>query len=270
MSFDQTIRQHDEDRYFAALFAPSDKRGDLFALYALNHELARVAESVREPMMGAIRLQWWRETIEGAREGKPREHPVAVALAELFRRHDLPQDLFDAMIDAREMDAAAHIFPDVPALENYADATSGNLMRLAARVLGGAEDDLVREAGIAYALTGILRAIPFHTARGKVYLPEDLLRAAGTSQADLIGTHSGKKLAPVIARIADAARAHLAKASTLAKPGRALPAYLAAAFVPLYLKRVTRIGFDAFKDKVNVPLYRRQLAMLRANWRGGL
>ena len=41
----------------------------LFALYAFNHEVARVAETVREPMLGAIRLEWWRETVEGAREG---------------------------------------------------------------------------------------------------------------------------------------------------------------------------------------------------------
>ena len=269
-SLDVSIRKADEDRYFAALFAPADRRGGLFALYALNHELARIAETVREPMMGAIRLQWWRETIECARAGNPREHPVALALAELFKRHDLPQSLFDTMIDAREMDAAVHIFPDLPALENYADATSGNLMRLAGRLLGGADDNLAREVGIAYALTGILRAIPFHAARGKVYLPEDLLRAAGTSQADLIGTHSGKKLAPVIARVANAARAHFAKARAFRPPKQALSAFLPAATAPLYLKRVTPPNFDAFKDEVSVPLFRRQLAMLRANWRGRL
>lgn len=268
MSLDETIRKADEDRYFAALFAPADLRADLFALIALNHELARVAETVRDPMMGAIRLQWWRETIEGARAGKPREHPVALALAELFKRHGLPQELFDAMIDAREMDAAAHIFSDLPALETYADATSGNLMRLAAQVLGGAEDQLAREAGIAHALAGILRAIPFHAARGKVYLPDDLLRAAGTSQADLIATHSGKKLAPVIAHVADSARAHLAKVRSTRPSKQTLPAFLPAVTAPLYLKRVTRPGFDAFKEEVNVPLFRRQLAMLRANWWG--
>jgi phytoene synthase len=264
---DSTIRSRDEDRYFAALFAPAEKRGDLFALYALNHELARVAETVREPMMGAIRLQWWRETIEGARAGKPREHPVARALTELFKHHDLPQSLFDAMIDAREMDTAAHIFLDLAGLENYADATSGNLMRLAARVLGSVEDDLAREAGIAFALTGILRAVPFHAARGKVYLPDNLLRAAGTSQADLIATHSGKKLAPVIARMAEAARDHLAKARAFRPPKKTLAAFLPATTAPLYLKRVTRSGFDAFRDEVDVPLFRRQYAMLRASWR---
>src|SRR6202012_5101565 len=100
-------------------------------------------------MMGAIRLQWWRETIEAAREGKPRDHDLARPLAQMFEAHHLPFDLFDRMIEAREMDAADITFADLKALEDYADQTSGNLMRLASRVLGEASDDLAREAGLA-------------------------------------------------------------------------------------------------------------------------
>ncbi|HSM95294.1 MAG TPA: phytoene/squalene synthase family protein [Rhizomicrobium sp.] len=264
------LRRTDEDRYHAALFAPAEKRKALFALYAFHHEVARVAESVREPMMHAIRLQWWREAVEGAREQKPRQHQTVTALAELFATHDLPVTLFDAIIDAREDDTAHIGFDDLDALESYADATAGNLMRLAARILGEPHDELAREAGVAQALAGLLRAIPFHAARGKVYLPKDLLAEAGTSRDEILQTHSGKKLSPVVAKIADAARSHLAKAHGLEKPGGTLPAFLPASTAKLYLDRVTAPGFDAFKTPVEVPLYRRQLAMLRANWRGRL
>src|SRR3954452_14983054 len=121
------VRRADPDRYFAALFAPADKRPLLFALYAFNHELARIGETVREPMMGEIRLQWWRETVEGARNGKPRAHDVARALADLFARTDLPVSLFDAMIDAREFDITHEGAPDQESLDRYLDTTSGNL-----------------------------------------------------------------------------------------------------------------------------------------------
>jgi phytoene synthase len=264
------LRRTDEDRYYTALFAPADRRKSLFALYAFHHEIARVAESARDPMMHAIRLQWWREAVEGAREGKPRQHQTVTALAGLFAQHDLPPELFEAMIDAREDDMADHVFDDLAALGAYADATAGNLMRLASRVLGETQDDLAREAGIAQAFAGLLRAIPFHAARSKVYLPRDLLAKAGTSREEILQTHSGKKLGPIIAALADAARTHLIKARGLAKPGAALPAFLPAATAALYLKRVTAPDFDAFHDPVDVPLYRRQLAMLRANWRGRL
>jgi phytoene synthase len=262
------LRKADEDRYYATLFAPADTRQSLFALYAFHHEIARVAETAREPMMHAIRLQWWREAVEGAREGKPRQHQTVTALADLFAQHDLRPALFEAIIAAREDDAAHIAFDTLDALEKYADATAGNLIRLAAQVLGEQQDELARETGIAQALAGILRAIPFHAARGKVYLPNDLLAAAGTSRDEILQTHSGKKLAPVIARIADAARTHLVKARTLPKPGKTLPAFLPVAPTPLYLNRVTAPDFDAFKTAVEIPLYRRQFAMLRASWRG--
>src|ERR1700722_9445967 len=80
----QSVRDADPDRYFSALFAPAPLRPSLLAFYAFNAEVARVAESVREPMLGAIRLEWWRETAEGASRGAPRNHDVARGLAALF------------------------------------------------------------------------------------------------------------------------------------------------------------------------------------------
>src|SRR6201984_811294 len=60
------VRRHDHDRYQTVLFAPAARREALFALYAFNYEIARVRESVTQPMLGQIRLQWWRENIGAA------------------------------------------------------------------------------------------------------------------------------------------------------------------------------------------------------------
>lgn len=235
LSCESTVRQRDPDRYFSALFAPAKKRPLLFALYAFNRELAHIAEVVREPMMGEIRLQWWRETLEGARQGNPRAHDVARALAETFARRYLPADLFEAMIEARAFDFSAEAFADDAARDAYLDATSGNLMRLAARVLGAeaAPDELAHEAGIAYGLAGLIRTQSVHRARGKIFLRD------------------------VTAAAADA-RAHFAKARRLPKPRGALAAFLPGALVPLYLRRPVK----------DVPLHRKQLAMLAASLRG--
>ena len=233
-SCEATIRRADPDRYFSALFAPADKRPLLFALYAFNHELARIAEVVREPMMGEIRLQWWRETLEHARENKPRAHDVAAALAEVFARTDLPPSLLDAMIDARALDVSRDPPPDKVSLDEYLDATSGNLMRVAARVLGvgDAHDDLVREAGIAYGLAGLIRSQPMHAARGNHFVRD------------------------VAAAVAEARR-RFAPAQKLPMPSAALPAFLPAALVPLYLRNLHR----------EVPLHRKQLRYLSSSLR---
>src|SRR5512133_1430733 len=76
------VRRHDRDRFQTALFAPAARREALFALYAFNYEIARVRETVTQPMLGQIRLQWWRENIAAAFAGDAiRHHPVVEPLA---------------------------------------------------------------------------------------------------------------------------------------------------------------------------------------------
>jgi phytoene synthase len=64
------VRAADKDRFLSALFAPAHQRGPLFALYAFNAEIASVRDRAREPMPGEIRLQWWRDVINGERAGE--------------------------------------------------------------------------------------------------------------------------------------------------------------------------------------------------------
>src|SRR5208282_2825234 len=86
----QLVRRHDRDRFVTALFAAPGRREALFALYAFNYEVARIREAVSEPLLGSIRLQWWREVIREINEGKPpRQHEVAEALAASFGRYQL-------------------------------------------------------------------------------------------------------------------------------------------------------------------------------------
>ncbi|HEY2070868.1 MAG TPA: phytoene/squalene synthase family protein [Rhizomicrobium sp.] len=265
------VREADPDRFMSALFAPAAKRQSLFALYAFNTEIARIAENVSQPMLGEIRLQWWRETVEAAKAGNPRDHDIARALAETFVTTDLPFAPFDAMLDARVFDSTPDAFETLDGLEDYADVTSGNLMRLAARVLDGTEhDELARHAGIAYALAGLVRAIPFHAARRKLYLPMLLLSEAGLGIEEVFAGRGQEKLRIVIAALAARVRHHLAIARSLPKSRRALAAFLPAATAPLYMRIATAPDFDPFRTAIDVPMYRRQLAMLRANLRGTL
>jgi hypothetical protein len=195
---EETVRRYDPDRFFAALFAPEDRRRHLFALYAFHGELAHAAAAAREPMLLEIRLAWWRETLERARAGSPRDHDVAHALAVTFAEFALPQDLFERMIAARAPGGDAFTVAEA---ETFGADSAGAVMALAARILGVEADGLAREAGIAYALAG---------QRGGRFVHVDT---------------------------AALAKAHLATARALAMPQGGLAAFLPAALVPLYLKR---------------------------------
>jgi 15-cis-phytoene synthase len=224
----------------------------------LHYEIARIAETVREPMIADIRLAWWRETVEGARAGKPRDHDVARALAATLAAVDLPAEMFARMIEARGFDAGSERFADLAALEDYAAATSGTLVQLAARALGDAQDEAAREAGIAVALCGVIRSVGFHAARGKLYLPVDLVRAAGLAPDDVLSGRGGEALKDALAHLGARALEHWNKARAMAPARAALAAFLPAALVPLYLRWS------------NAPLWRRQLTMIGTAWRGRL
>jgi phytoene synthase len=265
----ELVRKVDFDRYLTGLLAREHLRGDLFALYAFNYEVAKTAETVTQPVMGQIRLQWWREAIDESFAGKPRRHDVVRALHRAIGRAGLPRKFFDRLIDAREKDLEPAPFGEMRDLEAYAEATSGNVMRLAARILGAADtlDEFARSAGIAYAYVGILRAIPFHAARGRVLLPRDHLMAAGVTEADVV-TGRVPTLRAVTGTIALAARDQLTRARRYPVRRRFLPALLPATLVPPYLRVMARPEFDFFRQSTELSVARRQLALLAAMMRG--
>src|SRR5215213_4875844 len=160
------VRESDPDRYFAALFAPAEKRPHLYALYAFNLEIARVREAVSDPMLGDIRLQWWRDALQGEARGDVRANPVAAALDETIVRFRLPRASLVDLIDARVFDLYEDPMPGLNDLEGYCGETSSSLIQLAGIVLSdGAESataDAAGHAGVAYAMTGLLRAFPWH------------------------------------------------------------------------------------------------------------
>src|SRR6185503_2658949 len=130
----EAVRRLDPHLYIAALFAPEPARTDLFALYAFNLELATVREQVSEPLIGQIRLQWWRDTIADIYRGATRETPVVRALKTAIERHSVPRVLFDGVIDARERDVADQP-TNLADLVAYAEGTGGTLTILGVEML---------------------------------------------------------------------------------------------------------------------------------------
>lgn len=169
------LRTADPDRFFCTLFAPQARRGDLALLYLFNHELARAREVASEPLLALIRLNWWREVVQGQAKAHELATPLRAALqAGVFA----PEDLL-GLISARELEAEAEI-PDLQAFLAYARQTAGGLARIAGRLLG-ADSPVIEDLGTAYGISGILRAAPYLARADRSLLPVD-----GTPTAALI------------------------------------------------------------------------------------
>lgn len=263
------VRAHDKDRYLATLFAPAEARPHLFALYAFNLEVAQVRERIQEPLAGEVRLQWWREAVEGTRGGEAAANPVAAALLDTVERRSLALHLLSELVDGRSFDLYDDPMPTLAVLEAYVDATSGELIRLAASVLAGRRSgvvDAATHAGRAYAFTGLLRAFALHASRGQLYVPLDLLGRHDVTREDAISGNATPGLLAALAELRALARQHLdaARAHLKRVPPEATLAFLPAALVPLYLSRMERAGYDPFRTRIEIPQWHRQWTLWRA------
>lgn len=264
-----SVRRHDPDRYFAALFAPPAARAALLALYAFNLEVARVRETVSEPLIGQIRLQWWREALDEVYGDRPvRRHAVVRVLADAIGRHGLDRADFEQMIDAREFDLEDRQPDTLDALAGYGAATAGTLAALATGALdaGTAGADAPREAGTAWALAGLLRAVPFHARQRRCYLPRDVLADDQAVRA-LYDGRIEPAVAEAMAAVAARAHAHLTIARRRGVSRTVLPAVLPATLIESDLGRLAGAGSDLFV-RSNGPPLARQARMLWAAARG--
>ncbi len=267
----EQVRRLDHDRYLTTLFAPAEARARLIALYAFNTEVARVGEVVSEPIIGQMRLQWWREAIAEAAAGRPRKHPVVAGLVDVLAAGAAPDD-FEPLLVARERDLDAAPPADLAALEAYADGTSASLMRIAARQLGAddtATDAAARHVGIAWALVGSLRAVPFLAQRRRSLLPADLVAAAGLDLDALHEGRPGPALAAVASQVAASAQAHLVAARAARVSRKALAALLPATLASAHLRRLARRHFALFDPALRRPdggVWRLLMAWLRGRY----
>ena len=184
---DALVRRADPDRWLAARFvADPEARGDLIALYALNYELSRAAEVASQPLIGEMRLAWWREAVEEMFEGRPvRHHPVAQALEQAVRRRGLPRAGLEGLIDGRLRELEPWPLGEGE-VDAYLDATAGRLMTLASQVLAPGLDTGLHPAGRAWGLAGLARLggrlPPGYDARGRA---EQALREANAAPETL-------------------------------------------------------------------------------------
>jgi phytoene synthase len=184
------------DRFLVSLFAPAACREALWALHAFNLELGRVRHAVREPLLGRIRLQWWREAIDDVYRGAPASEPVSQAIAASLPAHRLSRELLQAIIDSHEADLC-----DPPAPERTdillfrLRANTVPLVNVALDILGVDHPATVQAAhsiGLAAAVAERIRVAPVQVQQNRpAPLPALPQHPQADTTAELAGHAAG-------------------------------------------------------------------------------
>lgn len=273
------VRTHDRDRFMTALVLPHDRREAILTVYAFNHEVAKVADTVSEGLAGQIRFQWWSDMIdEAVSDERVRHHEVATPLAETIRRHGLDPEPFHLILRSREAhDLAEDLQPrTLGELETYAEETAATPFAIALSILndGSPVPDADRKAivhmGQAWGLAGTLRAIPHLARRRQCRLPADLLAASEVDRGDIMEYRTSPGLFEAVRKVADTAAGHLEDARRLRPRLMTGTGKLLAGctLVDAHLRRLRQAGWNPFDPRLSHPPPLRVVPMVFRAWLG--
>ncbi|KAL1891934.1 hypothetical protein Sste5346_007278 [Sporothrix stenoceras] len=246
------LRSGDYDAHLVRHFLPRGVRDAYLALRTLNLELARLPETVSNPTIGAMRMQFWKDSINNTFEGQPPREPVSMllyaALAGLAAREGGVVSNFSSIkfwlqrfISTRQQYMDNRPFTSLDALEEYAESTYATLMYVTLAMLPLRSmhvDHLASHIGKACGIAAILRGIPVLAApkppptgaashalpqRNPVLLlPLDVLADTGVREEDVYRQGpEAPGLSEAVFRVATRANDHLITAREMLKNIRA-------------------------------------------------
>lgn len=171
-------------RDLALSYAPMGRRAGLDALFALDGALGQVMRTTREPMVGQMRLAWWREALETLDNAPAPAEPVLRALA---------ADVLPGGVSGRDLALLVDGWEpllgdlDLEAIEQHARWRGAHLFELAGRVLDTGRRDPLTDAGRAWALDDLARhlgdPVPAGLARRQSLEPGNRVAGARWSRA---------------------------------------------------------------------------------------
>jgi presqualene diphosphate synthase len=244
--------------YNAMRILPRAQRQAMFEIYAFCRQVDDIADASGPRALRREQLERWRADIDALYAGRPVAR--AQGLLAPVRDFALRREDFHAVIDGMEMDVAADIrAPEEAILDVYCDRVASAVGRLSVRVFGMAEREglaLAHHLGRALQLTNILRDLDEDASIGRLYLPAQVLRAAGIGATDPGSVLASPALGTACANMVERARRHFTQADTAMarSPRRTVraPRIMAEAYRAI-LDRLVDRGWSSPRRPIHLP-----------------
>jgi squalene synthase HpnC len=180
----QIASTHYENFPVASRLLPASMRPHIAAIYAF----ARGADDIADepgptPDQRLSRLDEWQSHLH-----QPPRTAVFIALADTRQRFDLPVQLFEDLLSAFRQDVTTARYETWAELLDYCRRSANPVGRLVLRIAGYRRDDADRWSDAvctALQLTNFWQDLAIDWGRGRLYVPNELLRATGANPAEL-------------------------------------------------------------------------------------
>jgi len=265
----------DTNFYYSFLVLPPDKRQAIIAVWDFCRAVDDAVDEagVGEPARSQVAR--WRTELGAVFDGRPPQTSQGRMLAPLVKQFNLPRAAFEALIEGVEMDLDSRRYESFTDLYEYCIRVASAIGLICLEIFGY-DDPRSREyatdLGVALQLTNILRDVPEDLSRGRVYIPQDELRAHGCTEGDLAREVSeagngvrSPNVKALLRQQADRARTYYCKAAAelpLVDRRRLAAAEIMSAIYRGILSRIERADYDVFSRVVRIP--RPQRAVIAA------
>jgi phytoene synthase len=177
----QSIALHSKSFALASRLLPADGRDDAAIVYAWCRQADDAIDLV-PPSQQAPALSVLRSELASVYAGEAQADPVLAAFQGVVTARGIPRKYPDELLAGMEMDVAGAVYADFDALLEYCYRVAGTVGLMMSHVMGVREEGALRHAahlGMAMQLTNVCRDVREDWERGRLYLPDDLLAAAG-------------------------------------------------------------------------------------------
>jgi phytoene synthase len=273
----------DTNFYYSFLVLPAEKRHAIIAVWDFCRAVDDAVDEA--PGEGAAKeeaahreIARWRKELNAVFGSGTPETRQGLALAPLVPRFKLERQPFDALIEGVEMDLGGRRYETFADLYEYCIRVASAVGLICLNIFGYRDPmakQYATDLGVALQLTNILRDVPVDLAQGRVYIPQEDLRAHACTEDDLRSEarHAGAGVrSPAVKALlrqqAQRARDYYARAA------RALPkadarsliaAQIMGAIYRAILGRIERREYDVFSTVVRIPRPRRA-AIAAVTW----
>lgn len=197
------------DQRLALAYGPTASRDAMAAILCFDRNLGRAVGLASQPLIGQVRLAWWREQSRAISQSVDVRDPCLLAMKELVQAGRVSERQMEALVDAWEGILDDETDPS-SSLGRFGERRGTAVFGMAAGVAGCDQTDVMAAAGklwalvdfarrtgdrdtaerafrIAEAHTGVARDLP-RAMRGCAILTRfaehDIRRGAGASVAD--------------------------------------------------------------------------------------
>lgn len=259
---------HYENFPLVSFLLPKDLHQDFFNVYAFCRWADDLGDEIGDPQESLRLLGWWRGELQAMYRGEIR-HPVFVALKETAERRELPEKPFDDLIRAFEQDQVKTRYRNWEEVRAYCECSANPVGRLVLMLAGYRDGERFRMSDATCTglqLANFWQDVTVDWAKGRVYLPQDLLARHGASEADIAARRFAPEFREAMREAVAYARDCFAEGLPLARTldrRLSLDIELFSRGGMLVLDKIERQNYDVLRERPKITKVEKVWLLLR-------